>query len=205
MNAETENGTELATSVDTEFEPPIEAENGLAAGADAGACADGGAGIDADERRIVGDAIARGSTVTRWIAMITGVLFIASGLWWAGIIVIVVTTFDLPRVAVQSYARKRGVQLNVPSAAEVERTSLTGLLIGVVFLPVVCGLAGAEMALGHPLLPWSWTTPMGDDPDPYVILPLAVGALAITVIWFVRRLTDSRQTSGAHDSQKGSG
>lgn len=204
MNAEAENGTEVEASVGTEFEPRTEAENGLAAGADVGAGAGGGAGIDADERRIIGDAIARGSTVTRWIAMITGLLFIASGLWWAGILVIVVTTLDLPRVAVQSYARKRGVQLNVPSATDVEKTSLTGLLIGVVFLPAVCGLVLAEMTLGHPLLPWSWTTPMGEGSDSYVILPLAVCALAITVIWFVRRLTDSRQTSGAHDSQKGS-
>jgi hypothetical protein len=222
MNAETENGTEVSPAVGGESDPPTEAENGLAAdadtragadgrasadaeaGADGRADADGGAGIAAEERRIIGDAVARGSTVTRWIAMIIGVLFIASGLWWAGILVAVVTTFELPRVAAQSYARKRGVQMNVPSATEVEKTSLTGLLIGVVFLPVVCALVLTEMTLGHPLLPWSWTTPFGEDPDPYVILPLAVCALAITVIWVVRRLTDSRQTRDAIDSQKGS-
>lgn len=186
MNAEVENGAEVDPQSTNDTGPDTERDhlNG--------------------ERRIIGDAIARGSTVTRWIAMITGLLFIASGLWWAGILVLVVTTFDLPRVAAQSYARKRGVRLSVPSATEVERTSVTGLLIGTVFLPVVCGLVLAEMVLGHPLLPWSWTTPLGEEPDSYIVLPLAVGALGITVVWIVRRLSDSRHTSDAIDLQKGS-
>jgi hypothetical protein len=178
MNADTENTLEAETESETETRTV------------------------ADERRVIGEAIARGSTVTRWIAMITGLLFIASGLWWAGTLVVVVTTFDLPRIAAQSYARKRGVQLSVPSATEVEKTSLTGLLISAVFLPGICGLILAEMFLGHPLLPWSWTTPFSEDPNPYVVLPLAVGALAMTIIWVVRRLTDSQQTSNAVDSRK---
>lgn len=183
MNVETEYRTELDNGID--------------------ARTDDGAGLNADERRIISDAVARGSTVTRWIAMITGLLFIASGLWWAGILVIVVTTFDLPRVAAQSYARKRGVQLTVPSATEVEKTSLTGLLIGVVFLPAVCGLVLAERALGHPLLPWSWTTPLGDDPDPYIILPLAVCSLGITIAWLVRLRRASRRNRDESDSRGG--
>lgn len=197
MNAETENRTEVDTSVGSEFEPPTEVENGL------GTEAEASAGIEVDESRIIEDAIARGSTVTRWISMVTGLLLIASGLWWAGILVVVVTTFDLPRLATQQYARKRGVELSVPSAQTVEKTSLTGLLVAAVFLPAVCGLIVAEMALGHPLLPWSWRTPLTEDPDPFIVLPLAIVALVIIISWFVRRQKASRRKNAAQNSQEG--
>ncbi len=97
--------------------------------------------MDADtedrERRIIADAIARGHTMARWIAVIISLLFIASGLWWAGILVLVVTTFELPRLATQRYARRRGLELSIPSGQEVEKTSLSGLAFGVVFIPIV--------------------------------------------------------------------
>lgn len=70
---------------------------------------------EADERRIIGDAVARGFQAARWAAAVVGLPFIASGLWWAGVLVVVVTTFDLPRAAAHHYLRKRGVQLEIPS------------------------------------------------------------------------------------------
>src|SRR5699024_3192683 len=90
------------------------------------------ADVDDRDRRIIADAIARGHTMARWIAVVISLLFIASGLWWAGILVLAVTTFELPRRATQRYLRKRGVDLSIPSAQEVEKTSLSGLAFGVV-------------------------------------------------------------------------
>lgn len=125
--------------------------------------------------------------------MTIGLLFIASGLWCAGLLVIVVTTFDLPRIATQRYARKRGAQLNVPSLDEVEKTSLSGLLSAVVFFPALCGLMVIEAKLGHPLLPWSWKNPQYREDDLYMIVPLAVGGLVPTIAWFVRRRKHNRR------------
>ena len=144
MNAETENG--VGPSIVAEAGPELEAQTG----AETGSTTRTEPGTGAEERRIIGDAIARGQQVTRWTAMIISLLFIASGLWWACILVLVVTTFDVPRVATQRYARKRGVRLNAPSLNEVEKTSLSGLLIGVVIFPAVCGLIVVEAKLGHP-------------------------------------------------------
>lgn len=125
--------------------------------------------------------------------MIIGLLLIASGLWWAGILVLVVTTFDLPRIATQRYARKRGARLSVPSLDEVEKTSLSGLLIPVVFFPALCVLIVAEAKLGHPLLPWSWKTPQYREDDLYMIVPFAFVTLTLTIAWFVRRRKYNRQ------------
>lgn len=125
--------------------------------------------------------------------MTIGLLFIASGLWCAGLLVIVVTTFDLPRIATQRYARKRGAQLNVPSLDEVEKTSLSGLLSAVVFFPALCGLMVIEAKLGHPLLPWSWKTPQYQEGDLYMMMPFAFLSLILTIDWFVRRRKYNRQ------------
>lgn len=195
MDAETENGVGPAAAAEAGSEggPELETQ----AGAGAGSTVRTQLVTIAEERRIIGDAIARGQQVTRWTAMIIGLLFIASGLWWAGILVVVVTTFDLPRVATQRYARKRGVRLNAPSLNEVEKTSLSGLLIAVIFLPAVCGLIVVEAKLGHPLLPWSWKTPQHQADDLYMIMPLAVVGLVITIAWFVRRRRLNRQHKDA--------
>ncbi|SMY00402.1 hypothetical protein BSP239C_03108 [Brevibacterium sp. 239c] len=125
--------------------------------------------------------------------MIIGLLFIASGLWWAGILVVVVTTFDLPRVATQRYARKRGARLTIPSLDEVEKTSLSGLLIPVVFFPAICVLIVVEAKLGHPLLQWSWKTPHYREDDLHMIVPFAFVTLTLTIAWFVRRRKYNQQ------------
>ena len=147
--------------------------------------------IETRERRIIADAIARGHTVARWIAAVISLLFIASGLWWAGILVLAVTIFELPRRATQRYLRKRGVDLSIPSAQEVEKRSLSGLAFGVVFIPVVCMLLLAENALGHRLLPWSWRAGFADS-DVYALMPLVFVGLVVTISWFVRRRKEAR-------------
>ncbi|MGC2940834.1 MULTISPECIES: hypothetical protein [unclassified Brevibacterium] len=197
MNAETENRTEGDSSVDSEFDPPTEAENRSAADADAAPS------VDADERRIIGDAIARGYQVTRWTAMVIGLLFIASGLWWAGILVIIVTTLDLPRVVTQRYARKRGIRLDVPSIDDVEKRNITGLLLGAVFLPAVCGLIVAEAKLGHPLLPWSWKNRPYDESDLYMLWGFGAAGVVIIIGWFVRRRRASRPNRDEFGSRGG--
>lgn len=125
--------------------------------------------------------------------MTIGLLFIASGLWWAGLLVIVVTTFNLPRIATQRYARKRGAPLNISSVNEIEKTSLSGLLFAVVVLPALCGLIVVEAKLGHPLLPWSWKTPQHQEGDLYMMMPFAFLSLVLTIAWFVRRRQYNRQ------------
>ncbi|WP_231441864.1 hypothetical protein [Brevibacterium zhoupengii] len=145
-----------------------------------------------EERRIIGDAIARGHQVTRWTALIIGLLFIASGLWLAGVLVLVVTVFDLPRIATERYARKRGARLDVPSLDVVEKASLSGLLIPVVFFSAICGLIVVEAKLGHPLLPWSWKNPQYREDDLYMIVPFVVAGLVPTIAWFVRRRKHNR-------------
>lgn len=149
------------------------------------------ADVDDRDRRIIADAIARGHTMARWIAVVISLLFIASGLWWAGILVLAVTTFELPRRATQRYLRKRGVDLSIPSAQEVEKTSLSGLAFGVVFIPIVCALLLAENALGHPLLPWSWRAGFAGS-DVYVLMPFVFVGLVVTISWFIRRRRDAR-------------
>ncbi|MGR6091851.1 hypothetical protein ACU4IU_14910 [Brevibacterium sp. CSND-B09] len=176
MNSETQNETEAAADINDVVEIDSDAEMSSRT----------------EERRIIGDAIARGGQVTRWTAAIIALLLIASGLWWAGMLVMVATTFDLPRRAVQGYARKRGIELDVPSIDETEKTSWSGLLIGVVFFPALCGLIVAEAKLGHPLLPWSWRTPLYDSEDLYMVMPMAFAGLAITVSWFIRRRRAAR-------------
>lgn len=193
MNAETGNGVGPAAPAEAGSEggPELEAQTG--AGAGAGSTVRTEPVTGAEERRVIGDAIARGHQVTRWTAMIIGLLLIASGLWWAGILVIVVTTFDLPRIATQHYARKRGAKLDVPSVDQAEKTSLSGLLIAVVFFPALCGLIVVETKLGHPLLPWSWKTPQYQEDDLYMIMPFAFLSLILTIDWFVRRRKYNRQ------------
>lgn len=145
------------------------------------------AGPSVEERRIIGDAIARGGQVTRWTAAIIGLLFFASGLWWAGILVVVITTFDLPRAATRRYARKRGVELDIPSLDAVEKTSWSGLLLALVLIPAICGAVAAEAKLGHPLLPWSWKNPQYRTDDLYFLMPLAFASVILTTTWIVRR------------------
>ncbi|SDS39432.1 hypothetical protein SAMN04489752_1621 [Brevibacterium siliguriense] len=177
MNSEAQDETEAAARVDNAVEDDVDMT---------------GAGVDSEERRTIGDAIARGHQVTMWTAAVIALLLIASGLWWAGILVLIVTTFDLPRHATQRYARKRGIELEVPSVEETEKTSRSGLIFGVVFFPALCGLIVAEAKLGHPLLPWSWRTPLYDSDDLYMITPIAVAGLVVTVTWFIRRRRAAR-------------
>lgn len=54
-----------------------------------------------EERRIIEAAMARGYTATRWMAFALALLFIASGLWWAGLLVVVLTSFEIPRFVTQ--------------------------------------------------------------------------------------------------------
>ena len=147
--------------------------------------------IENRERRIIADAIARGHTVARWIAAVISLLFIASGLWWAGILVLAVTIFELPRRATQRYLRKRGVDLSIPSGQEVDKRSLSGLAFGAVFIPVVCALFLAENALGHDLLLWSWRAEFAGS-GVYVLMPFVFVGLVVTISWFVHRRRDSR-------------
>lgn len=197
MNAETENSTEVGSSVGSEFEAPTEAQNRHETGADAGASS------NAEERRIIGDAIAHGYQVTRWTVMVIGLLFIASGLWWAGILVIVVTSLDLPRVVTQRYARKRGIRLDVPSIDDVEKRNISGLLLGAVFIPAVCGLIVAEAKLGHPLLPWSWKNRPFEESDLYMVWGFGAAGLAIIIVWFIRWRRASRHRGEEFGSQGG--
>ncbi|QUL79972.1 hypothetical protein [Brevibacterium sp. SMBL_HHYL_HB1] len=149
------------------------------------------ADIEDRQRRIIADAIARGHTVARWVAALISLLFIASGLWWAGILVLAVTTFELPRRATQLYLRKRGVDLSIPSGQEVEKRSLSGLAFGVVFIPVVCALFLAENALGRHLLPWTWRAGFAGSDD-HVLMPFVFVGLVVTISWFVRRRREAR-------------
>lgn len=176
MSSEAENEVEAAAGLDNavEVDSEVEASSGT------------------DERRIIGEAIAFGSQVSRWTAGVIGLLLIASGLWWAGTLVVVVTAFDLPRTATRHYARKRGVELDIPSVDQIEKTSWSGLFIGIVFFPALCGFVIAEANLGHPLLPWSWRAPLYDLEDLYMITPMAVAGLVITVSWFIRRRRAAR-------------
>lgn len=145
-----------------------------------------------EERRIIEAAMARGYAATRWMAFALALLFIASGLWWAGLLVVVLTSFEVPRFVTQRYARKRGVELRVPSAQTTEKTSLSGLAIAAVFIPAVCGLVVADATLGHPLLPWSWKSKQWEVSGLYMVIPIAFVALVSTITWFVRRQRAAR-------------
>lgn len=191
MDAEMGNEVGPAAEAGSEGDPELHAQ--AEAGTGAGSTIATEPVTVAEERRIIGDAIARGHQVTRWTALIIGLLFIASGLWLAGILVLVVTVFDLPRIVTQRYARKRGARLDVPSLDVVEKASLSGLLIPVIFFSALCGLIVVEAKLGHPLLPWSWKNPQYREDDLYMIVPLAVGGLVPTIAWFVRRRKHNRR------------
>ncbi|WP_426937369.1 hypothetical protein ACQE2J_07135 [Brevibacterium sp. LE-L] len=154
------------------------------------------ADVDDRERQIITDAIARGYTVAQWIACVICLVFIASGLWWAGILVLVGTLFELPRRATQRYVRKRGVDLSIPPGKEVEKTSLSGLAFGLIFIPLVCGLIIAEGRLGHPLLPWSWRAGF-DGSDIFTLIPFIFLGLVVTISWFVHRRRESRKVDHA--------
>lgn len=157
---------------------------------------DNDAEAEVDQRRIIEAAIARGYTATRWIAFALALLFIASGLWWAGLLVVVLTSFEVSRFVTQRYARKLGVELRIPSAHTTEKTSLSGLALAALFIPAVCGLIVAEATLGHPLLPWSWKTKQWEASGLYMVIPIAFVALVSTITWVVRRQRASRISRG---------
>ncbi|WP_423059062.1 hypothetical protein [Brevibacterium linens] len=166
MNSGTENESEAAAGVDSEVEVDGEAE----------------ASSRTDERRIIGDAIARGGQVTLWIAAPVGLLLIASGLWWAGLLIIFVTNLDLTRVAARRYLRAHGIKLKIPSAQDAEVTTLSGLLTGVGLIAAICALAIAQYQLGHPILSWSWRA-FTDGIDLVALVPLVGLGLFITIRW----------------------
>ncbi|TNM54450.1 hypothetical protein [Brevibacterium sediminis] len=139
----------------------------------------------ADERRIIGDAVALGFLVGRAMAAVVGMLLIASGLWFAGLLLIFVTNLDLPRAAAQRHLRKHRAELEIPSLKEFEATTLSGMLSGAGLIIAVCALAITQALLGHPILNWSWRA-FTDGVDLFILVPLVGFALFIIINWFIR-------------------
>lgn len=175
----------MIAGADRAAEAEQAAESDTETSAEAEASATGATSEAAGERRIIGDAVAYGFLVGRGTAAAVGLLLIASGLWFAGILVIFVTNLDLPRAATQHHLRKHRSDVEIPSVKEVEATTLSGLLTGAGIIFAVCAMAIAQALLGHPILNWSWRA-FTDGVDLIILVPLLGVALFITISWIVR-------------------
>ncbi|GAA1643315.1 MULTISPECIES: hypothetical protein [Brevibacterium] len=139
---------------------------------------------DERERDVIFRSLAIGFTVFRWTSVAIALLFLASGLWWATVVVL--ASADLPFWVARFHARRRGVNLYRQSGlARREWTTRSTLMMLGVFA-VMLGLIAFQSTVGHPLLPWSWS--VGAPTELESSAPPIVGAAVGLIIgWSLRR------------------
>lgn len=139
---------------------------------------------DDHEQQVIVRSLAVGYSVAKMMAWVLAFVFLASGMWWVGILVFFGMT--LPGIVANRYARRRGVDLFWQSGLARNELSLMGLFGEIVMFVLLVGLIALPAALGHPLIPSGWATffPKFDDTLIWIFGGLIVGTCCS---WIGRR------------------
>ncbi|MGC2940835.1 MULTISPECIES: hypothetical protein [unclassified Brevibacterium] len=139
---------------------------------------------DDHEQQVIIRALAVGYSVAKMMAWVLAFIFLASGLWWAGIVVYLAMT--IPGIVANHYARRRGVDLFWQSGLARNELSVAGLFGEIIMFTLLVGLIALPAALGHPLIPSGWATvfPKFDETLIWVFGGLIVGSC---FSWICRR------------------
>lgn len=118
---------------------------------------------DGHEQQVIIRALAVGYSAAKMMAWVLAFVFLASGMWWVGILVFF--GMALPGIVANRYARRRGVDLFWQSGLARNELSVAGLFGDIVMFALLVGLIALPAALGHPLIPSGWATfiPTFDD------------------------------------------
>lgn len=139
---------------------------------------------DDHEQQVIVRALAVGYSVAKIMAWVLAFVFIASGMWWVGILVVL--GMALPGIVANRYARRRGVDLYWQSGLARNELSVAGLFGEIVMFVLLVGLIALPAALGHPLIPSGWATfiPKFDDTLIWIFGGVIVGSCCS---WIGRR------------------
>ncbi|MDN5585684.1 MAG: hypothetical protein L0G69_03885 [Brevibacterium sp.] len=157
------------------------------------------AGIDAmphadkHEQQVIIRALAIAFPFTRAVSLTIALVLIASGMWWAAILVII--GMGLPELAAKFYANGRGIDLFWQSGRARNETRVIDLILSLAYMAIVTGLVAFQSSTGHPLITWTWRNDFHDFG--FMIGPIVTGLVIGTVIgWFLRRRRYRRIQNG---------
>jgi hypothetical protein len=139
---------------------------------------------DDHEQQVIIRALAVGYSAAKMMAWVLAFVFFASGMWWAGLLVLVGVA--VPGIAANRYARRRGVDLFWQSGLARNELSARGLISEFLMFALLVGLIALPAALGHPLIPSGWATffPEFDDTLIWIYGGAVVGGFCG---WYFRR------------------
>lgn len=103
---------------------------------------------DEHQKQAIVRAVAVGFSVYHWVVPFVAFVFLASGLWWAGVLVF--ASAGIPALAVRMYARQLGVDSLRQTDIERRWARLTGLVKSLLIVALLYGLAVFQSKTGHP-------------------------------------------------------
>lgn len=136
---------------------------------------------DEHQRLAIFRALALGFSVYTWVLPVVAIIFFASGLWWAGLLLII--SAGAPGLAVRMYARQLGVGSLRQTGIELRWARPTGLVVSLLFFALFGGLAVFQSTTGHPLLEWTWRFNMSN----IRFESLIGGGIGIIIAWLIVR------------------
>lgn len=136
------------------------------------------------EREVILRALGIGYSAGKKMGWAIAFVLLASGLWWAGILVFI--GLSIPGILANRYARRRGVDLFWQSGIARNELSMIGLFGDLAMFTLIVGLIAVHAVLGHPLIPWGWAAPFPgfDETLIWILGGLLVGSCCG---WYFRR------------------
>lgn len=139
---------------------------------------------DDREQQIIVRSLAVGFSAFRWVCLAVALVLLASGLLFASLLLMVAA--DLPRLMATRYARRRGVDLHWQSGLARNAARPSALVAALAYVAVAGGIIAFDGAVGHPLIPWSWSFEFQSF-DVFLIIPFIGCAIGAFIGWRVRR------------------
>lgn len=139
---------------------------------------------DDHEREVILRALAIGYSIGKKMAWVVALILLASGLWWAGILIFI--ALSIPGIVASRYSRRHGADLFWQSGIARNDLSMKGLASELLIFTLIVGLIAVHAALGHPLISWGWATPIPrfDETLIWILGGVLVGAVTG---WYFRR------------------
>ncbi|AZT94139.1 hypothetical protein [Brevibacterium aurantiacum] len=137
--------------------------------------------VDEHQKQAVFRAMAVGFSVYTWVLPTVAIIFFASGLWWAGLLLII--SAGMPALAVRMYARQLGVGSVRQTGLERRWARPTGLVLSLLGFALLGGLAIFQSTTGHPLFEWTWRI----DMSTIRFESLIGGGIGVFIAWLIVR------------------
>lgn len=151
------------------------------------ACFDTLPEADEHQRQAIFRAMALGFSVYTWVFPIVATAFLASGLWWAGVLVFI--SAGMPALAVRMHARQLGVGSLRQTGIDRRWARPTGLVQSLLIIALLGGLAVFQSTTGHPLLEWTWRVNMSN----IGFETLIGGCVGVIIGWLIMRNRQRRR------------